>query len=488
MGIARVRLLKPQEEAKIDVIPAALVIGGGVAGMSAATSLANMGFPVTLVEREAELGGFVRNLGSLWQGRQDPIEAINPMIKEVTEHSNIDLRLNSEVVSADGFIGDYNVVIDTGGQQETKKLGTIVVATGALEYVPEGLYGYEQYENVVTLTEFEILGRTKKLPKLNSVAFIQCVGSRGQDKMYCSRICCNVAIKNAINLADNWENILGLEEAVGSVPVEKKAPDEVMERRRSRRSGRRGRGKEAVEEEEAPSTKKLDIAIFNRDIMSYGVDHELDYTKAREKHIRFIRYTPENGPKVTMEDGKLAIDYWHDTLQMQRKMSVDMVILSTPLIGYPDAENLSKMLKVPLDRDDFFLEAHVKLRPVDFANDGIYLCGACRGPADIPEAISQGLAAASRAGIPMARGYVQPETLTAFVDEDICSGCGTCIEVCPYSAIRKNENDIVEVIVAACKGCGCCGATCPEDAIMMSHYTDEQLLAEAKAALQEVMD
>jgi len=144
------------------------------------------------------------------------------------------------------------------------------------------------------------------------------------------------------------------------------------------------------------------------------------------------------------------------------------------------------MLKFPLGQDGFFLEAHVKLRPVDFATDGIYVCGTCKGPADIPEAVEQGLAAASRAGIPLARGYVQPESLVAFVDSDVCSGCGTCIEICPYTAIRKNEKGQAEVTIAACKGCGNCGASCPENAIIMNHYTDDQLLAEAKAALTEV--
>jgi heterodisulfide reductase subunit A len=222
--------------------------------------------------------------------------------------------------------------------------------------------------------------------------------------------------------------------------------------------------------------------------MSYGVEHELMFNKTREKKVRFIRYTPQNLPKVSLENEKLTIDYWHDTLQLQRKMTVDMVVLATPLVAQPDAKEISKMLKVPLGQDGFFLEAHVKLRPVDFATDGIYVCGTCKGPADIPEAVEQGLAAASRAAIPLARGYVQPESLVAFVDSDVCSGCGTCIEVCPYNAIRKTENGLAEVTIAACKGCGNCGATCPENAILMNHFTDNQLLAEARAALEEVKE
>jgi heterodisulfide reductase subunit A2 len=481
MGVSRARLLQPQEEVQIDVIPSALVIGGGVAGMSAALSIADQGFPVRLVEKQDKLGGFVRNLGYIWQERQEAVGALQSLIDRVQSHRNIDLYLNTEVVEVDGFIGNYEIVLDTKGKQKQDKVGVIVVATGALEYVPEGLYGYELYDNVVTLTEFEILAKNKKLPKMSSIAFIQCVGSRGQDKTYCSRICCNVTLKNAMNLADNWQNMLGTTEgSAESIPVEKAVPDEISERRRSRRGRREGA-------EEAPAgAAKLDIAVFNRDIMSYGVEHELMFNKAREKKVRFIRYTPQNLPKVSLENNKLTIDYWHDTLQMQRKMTVDMVVLATPLIAQPDAKEISKLLKVPLGQDGFFLEAHVKLRPVDFATDGIYVCGTCKGPADIPEAVEQGMAAASRAAIPLARGYVQPESLVAFVDSSVCSGCGTCIEVCPYNAIRKNDQGFAEVTIAACKGCGNCGATCPENAIIMNHYTDDQLLAEAKAALQEV--
>jgi heterodisulfide reductase subunit A len=487
MGVSRARLLQAQEEVQIDVIPSALVIGGGVAGMSAAISLADQGFPVRLVEKQDTLGGFVRNLGYVWQERQEALTALKTMIDRVKSHRNITLHLGSTVVSADGFIGNYEIVIDTKGKQKRDNVGVIVVATGALEYIPEGLYGYELYDNVVTLTEFEILAKNKKLPKMSSIAFIQCVGSRGQDKTYCSRICCNVTLKNAMNLADNWQNMLGLEEggkAAEGVSVEKAVPDEIAERRR----GRRGRREGGAEEAAPGSGPKLDIAVFNRDVMSYGVEHELMFNKTREKKVRFIRYTPQNLPKVSLENEKLTIDYWHDTLQLQRKMTVDMVVLATPLVAQPDAKEISKMLKVPLGQDGFFLEAHVKLRPVDFATDGIYVCGTCKGPADIPEAVEQGLAAASRAAIPLARGYVQPESLVAFVDSDVCSGCGTCIEICPYNAIRKTENGLAEVTIAACKGCGNCGATCPENAILMNHFTDNQLLAEARAALEEVKE
>jgi len=488
MGVARVKLLLPQEEVKVDVESSAVVIGGGVSGMTSALSLAEMGFPVHLVEREGELGGFVRNLNNLFVTQKSADETIKPLVDKVSSHKNITVYLNSTLKTVDGFIGNYDVEIVEKDKEGTKvKVGTIVVATGALEFVPEGLYGYNQYPNVVTLTEFEILCKKKTLPKMKNVAFIQCVGSRGQTVSYCSRICCNVAIKNAINIVDNYENMLGIMEEEGTlveeIPVEQKATDEILDRRRKRRGRDRGEGR--AEEVKLGPSNKIDVTVFNRDVVSYGVEHELNFNRAREKRIKFVRYIPDNAPKVFMQDDQLMITYFHETLKMERTMQVDMVILSTPLVAQQDAGEISKLLKVPLGQEGFFLEAHVKLRPVDFATDGIYVAGTCKGPADITDCAIQGGAAASRAAIPMAKGYVQPEALTSVVDQDKCSGCGTCIEVCPYGALRKNDDGVAEVIVAACKGCGCCGATCPELAITMTNYTDAQLLAEARAALDE---
>jgi heterodisulfide reductase subunit A len=493
MGVARARFLEPQEETKVDVTPTALVVGGGVSGMTAALSLANMGFPVHLVEKDKELGGFVKNLHGLMMTTKSANETIKPLIDKVNAHKNITRHLNSRVASVEGFIGNYDVSIGGDGAEAIEvKVGTIIVATGAVPLVPEGLFGYKEHPNVITSTEFEELCNKKELPKLKSVAFIQCAGARGQKVSYCSRVCCNVAIKSAINIAENRDNMLGVTEekaaetgeVVEEPAVEKKAEEEGSDRRRRRRG--RGRGDEDEAGEEAAPSSGVEVTVFNRDVMSYGVEHELEFNKAREKRVKFVRYLPDNLPKVSVKDGKLEVGYFHETLKMERTMPVDLVILSTPLVAQPDAATLSQLLKVPLGQDGFFQEAHVKLRPVDFATDGVYVCGTCRGPADISEAVSQAAAAASRASIPLANGFVQAEALTSIVDETKCTGCGTCVETCPYSALRKNEEGITEVIVAACKGCGCCGATCPEGAITMTHYTDQQLLAEAKAALEEV--
>lgn len=487
MGVARARLLTPQDEPRLPVEKSALVIGGGVAGMAAALSVAKQGFPVHLVEKEKELGGFVKNLNNLYVTTKDAMESIKPFIQKVTSHPNIKLYLNSKVSDVYGYIGNYDIKIDTAGKETKTKVGTIIVATGATEYSKEGLYGYNVFKNVVTLAEFELMCKKKILPKAQRFAFIQCVGSRGQDKSYCSRICCNVAIKNAINIVDNYDNMLQIAQqtnkAIPDVPVEPKAPEEILDRRRRRRG--RG-GEEAVEEEKHGPGENMEVTVFNRDVMSYGLEHELIFNKAREKRVRFVRYTPDRRPEVVMNGDQLTVKYFHETLKVEREMPVDLIILSTPLIAGQDSATISKMLKVPLGQDGFFLEAHVKLRPVDFATDGIFVAGTAKGPADITEAIDQGEAASSRAATPLWKGYVQVEALSAKVDADVCSGCGTCIEVCPYGAPTKKEDGLAEIIAAACKGCGCCGASCPNNAISMTNFTDEQLIAEAVAGIKEV--
>jgi heterodisulfide reductase subunit A len=439
------------------------------------------------VEKEGELGGLVRNLHNLYLEGGDPMKVLKPLIDRTLGHPNIKHYLGSRVSAVDGYVGNFVATITPVGRKESvkAKVGTIIVATGALDLMPEGLFGYDQYDNVVNLTEFEILCKKRELPKIQSIAFIQCAGGRGLVVPYCSRICCTVALKNAINVIDNYNEMLGKTEVAGKaqvvekIHVEEKASEDIMDRRRRRRR------MDAEKEEEAPAAPAsagIDVTVFNRTIVTYGVEHELYFNKAREKRIRFIRYIPEHLPKVSQEGDRLSVTYWHETLKAERKLTVDMVVLSTPLIAQPDAKELSQMLKVPLGQDKFYLEAHVKLRPVDFATDGIYVCGTARGPGDITECVHQALAAASRATIPMTNGYVQAEALTSMVDDALCTGCRTCEFTCPYAAISVDPaTQKAHVTEVMCKGCGTCAASCPKSAISMRYYTTGQLEAQIHA-------
>ena len=489
MGVARAALLTPQEESRVPVEPVSLVMGGGVSGMTAALSMANKGFQVYLVEKDPELGGFVRNLHNLHTEGGDPMQLLKPLITKTLAHPKVKTFLNSTVSAVDGYVGNFKITIKPEGKGTPSqvKVGTIVVATGALDYMPEGLYGYDTLDNVVNLTEFEILCKKNALPKLSSVAFIQCSGSRGQRFSYCSRICCNVAIKNALNIMENYNEMLGKklvsgkEQTVEKVHLGEKAPEEIVERRRRRRRAE-DEDEEKTEAPAGPEPSGVEVTIFNRGITAYGVEHELNYNKAREKGVRFVRFVPEHRPTVSPDGEKLAVNYWHDTLKTERKLLVDMVVLSTPLVPPPETKALSQMLKVPQGQDGFFLEAHVKLRSVDFATEGIYVCGTARGPGDITECVHQALAAASRASIPMACGFVQAEALTSVVDAEHCTGCRTCEFVCPYTAISVDPHTQKAVVTdVLCKGCGTCAAACPQKTIMMRYYTTEQIQAQVDA-------
>jgi heterodisulfide reductase subunit A len=488
MGVAKAALLEPQEEVRVPVEPRALVLGGGVAGMSAALSLANQGFETHLVEKEDKLGGFVRNLHTLYQTGKGGIESINPLIEKVMANKKIKLFTSSMLKNLTGYIGNYDATI-AGKEGETKtKFGTIIVATGALEYKPVGLYGYGEYQNVITLGEFEKMEMEGSLPPVKNIAFINCAGSRGQALEYCSRICCTNAIKSAMKLLEAKTPEAAATPLTASIPEAPREEEAVVEEGGRRRRRRRREAPAGV----AAAPSGIEVTVFNRGITTYGIEHELIYNAARERGVKFQKFIPENPPKVSREGDKLAISYYHEILKMERKMNPDLIILAAPLVQIPEAEELSKMLKVPLGRDKFFLEAHVKLRPLDFATEGIYLCGTAHAPVFIDEAIYQAYGAASRASIPLARGYVQNEAITAVVDDKKCIGCGSCYGVCPYHAIELSEKEVSleEVSLktrksyvnpAVCKGCGTCVVICPTGAIAQRNFTMPQISAAIKA-------
>jgi heterodisulfide reductase subunit A2 len=433
MGVAKARLLEPLEEIEMKVAPSALVIGGGVVGMEAALNLARQGFDIHLVEKEPELGGTLRSINKLFPTNQEAVKLIKPLVEQVKSHPKIKTYLSSKVKQVTGFIGSFDVYLDGNGEGNKFTVGTIIVAIGADALKPTGQYGYGKMTNV--LTQLELEGRMKRGESLGqNVVMVNCVGARVPERTYCSRICCMTAIKNAFLIKE--------------------------------------------------SNPKAKVWILHRDLMTYGVDFENYYRKAMELGVRFIRYSLERPPEVMGDEKVEKIKVYHELWRREIELPCDMLVLTTPLIPAEDNQNISKMLKVSLDEFGFLLEAHLKLRPVEFAMDGIYICGSARWPTDVTEGVSQAYAAAAKAAGPLRMGYVKAEAINAFVNEDECSGCGVCEVLCPFQAIELQPRDgkrVSHINEAVCKGCGTCGAACPSGAISMHHFTDEQILAQVEA-------
>jgi heterodisulfide reductase subunit A len=437
MGVARASLLEPQTEKRVDVIPKALVIGGGVAGMSAAMSLADHGFQTYLVEKEKELGGMVRKYYKLSPSGIDAQDFLKDMTEKLKKRGNLEILLENTVKDVKGYIGNFKVTV-SGESEKELDIGSIILATGAQEFIPEGLYDYGKNDRIVTTIELERKMRERSLDGIKKVVMIQCVGSRGEALLYCSRICCMTAIKNAINLKEEFD---------------------------------------------------MDVNILHNDIRVYGADYEALYRKSQEMGVHFNKFGENDKPKILNENNVTNVEVFNEGLGRNEKYPADLVVLSTPMVNIPEAEELSKMLKVPLGQDRFFFEAHVKLRPLDFATDGIFLCGAAHAPATIPEAIAQGYGAASRAAIPLARGFVQVAAITSHVDEEKCRGCGQCVDQCDYNALELIELEsgrkVSRTNEVLCKGCGTCAATCCNGAISMKHFTSEQIEVMIDAALSD---
>ena len=432
MGVAKAALLEPQESIMSEVQVRALVIGGGIAGMTSALALANRGFEVVLVEKEEALGGMLNNLNKLGPTMKEANELVEEKTRAVTGHSNITVFTNAKVTEVQGFIGKYDVDIETESGVKKIDIGVIIVATGGRAFVPEGLYNYDG-KRVVTQIEMEKLLKDGLDPGIKNVVMIQCVGSRNEERPYCSRICCQTAVKNAMLIR-----------------------------------------------EQNPEAK---VSILYRDMQMYGVENEEMFRDSKAKGVRYLNYDPANPPQV--EPDKVRV--YHALLGRDMDLPADLVVLSTPIVSQEDAGATSRLLRVPVDENGFFLEAHVKLKPLDFATDGIFLCGSAHFPANIREAIAQGLGAASRASIPLSKGSVVVEPIiSVLADEDACRGCGLCVALCPYGALEIQNTEKgrkVHVVDVACKGCGVCAATCYQHALSINSFTDEQIEAQLEAFL-----
>lgn len=436
MAVAKVRLLQPLEYLTAPVTNKALVVGGGVSGMISALAIADQGFAVDLIERQEALGGQALKLDKTWKG--EPIRPyVEEVVRKVQNNAKIRLHLGATVDEASGFAGNFVSRLSNGQQIEH---GVAVLATGAKSFQPEGQYLFGENPNVLHLLDMdsEIASGTERMQKAKAVAFIQCVGSRVPERPYCNKICCSHSVENALKLK--------------------------------------------------ALNPKMDVFIIYRDMRTYG-ERESLYTAAREKGVIFIRYTLDCLPRVEALDGRLKITVKDHILQQPVAIMADLLALATAIVPN-DNSALSQIYKVALNAEGFFSEVHAKIRPLDFATDGIFMAGLCHYPKPIEESIAEGYAAASRATTILSKEFLQLESTISHPVDENCDGCAFCIEPCPYQAISLVEymkgGDIkktVEVNEVRCKGCGSCMATCPKQGIVVKGFTMEQLGAQVEAAL-----
>jgi len=488
MAVARGTRLEPLRTSEVGVNHAALIIGGGAAGMNAALSLADQGFPAHLVERSGELGGNLRHLRYLpnWsleigpfdsaQGKDSRFEDarayLNDLVARVEAHPLITVHLNTELVETGGFKGNFVSTL-RNGQTFQVSHGATIVATGGVEYKGKE-YGYGKDARIVTQLEFEqLLARlevgnwklevgeaaspTSNLQLPTSIVMIQCVGP---GEKFCSRLCCTTALKNALKLKE--------------------------------------------------LNPQAQVTIIYRDIRTYGFKERL-YTQARRAGVRFVRYDFDRKPQVEITDDRqqttdqtsspvtrhapLAIRVWEPVLREELTLNADLLVLSTPVVAPKGTRELATTLKVPIDLDGFFLEAHVKLRPVDFASDGVFMAGLAHYPKFLDETIAQAQAAAARAANILAQEKMLTSARVAVVDPARCVGCLTCVRSCPYHVpkIVPTQAGVGSIFGAAfvetaiCHGCGICAAECPAKAIQLMHYTDAQMLTKVDALFSPIV-
>jgi len=430
MAVAKAALLKPLDEPELSVNQEALVVGGGVAGMTAAKSLADQGFKVHLVERSNRLGGTALKLNSAWTGEKVE-DFVRELVSDVEAHPNISIYLSSEIESVDGFVGNFKTVIKNSAGSKEINHGVAILAVGGKEYKPTE-YGYGTDPRILTHLEMDELLKNgdARIKDAKCVVFIQCVGSREPERPYCSRVCCTHTLVSALE-------------------IKEKNPE-------------------------------CSVFVLYRDMRSYGEREEL-YQKAREKGVIFIRFDRDRKPVVSSENGSIKIEVVDHVLQRPVALTSDLLVLASAIVP-GDFEKIAQFFKVPLNEDGFFVEAHAKLRPVDFATDGVYVCGLAHYPKSIDESIAQAKAAAARAVTVLSKETVRFAGTVAVTDQRLCSSCGTCVNICPFSAPSFNDKGKAEVNPALCKGCGLCVASCRSGAIQLLGFDDAEIFSMIECA------
>lgn len=430
-SVARTSLLEPYEGRKVGIIPSALVIGGGIAGMTAALALGERGIPVKLIEKEHHLGGLVRNLFTLYPTGQRASEFLGRQIEALKQEPNVDILVDARVSEITGSVGNYHVVVSSARNDRVLEAGAIIVATGAQVQKPYGLFRYGT-SKVITQLELEGLLAKGDLP-VDQLVMILCAGFGDERTPYISAICCMTALKQALLIKE--------------------------------------------------TQPKVRLALLFRDLYLKGDNAEADIQKAKRLGVEFIQYGAEAEPRVTAE----KVEVYDLLTKRQVDLPYDLLVLGTPLVPQKDATLLAGLLKTPLDSHGFFPDIRFRLRPGDYVERGIYVCGAAHYPSDMEETIFQAFSAAARAFNFLRRKEVVSGGPVAVVDATLCTGCGSCVEVCPFQAINLEAQDgllslsVVDPLL--CKGCGLCVPTCPVKAISLQGSSDPQLLAQIKAIL-----
>lgn len=435
MAVARAATLHPLHEKKISVTVRALVIGGGVAGMTAAKGLADQGFDVVLVEKDSRLGGLANKLHATIEGA-DVKGFIKTLASEVENHERIQVLKESLIVGFSGYKGNFKTEILVGPGMYERKIehGVMIIATGANEYKPQE-YMYGQSDKVMTQLELGDYLENTGAEGLNQVVMIQCIGSRNESNPNCSRVCCQNAVKNALHI-----------------------------------------------KELNPDT---DVFVLYRDMRMYGMLEEY-YTAARNKGVMFFRYDPENPPQVESTDAGLTVQFDDHVLGRRLAVDTDLLVLSAG-VEATDTEELASILKMGRNSEGFFIEAHVKLRPVESATEGIFFCGTAHSPKLISETIAQAMAAASRATTFLSQDQLTLSAVTAEVNQENCASCLICVRSCPFDVPFINKDGVSEIDAALCHGCGVCASECPAKTIKLNWYEDNQLLSKVEALLEGVV-